>query len=89
MELYFEEIATKMPGYEEFQKEAWSFKVIVILSWIAYLNAFSNSLIVKMCKGSHLIRLMVQNQVLLELVILLVSWNYSRYVNAQGTFSNL
>ncbi|KAG5645153.1 hypothetical protein DXG03_006776 [Asterophora parasitica] len=26
MELYFEEIAKKMPGYEEFEKEAWSFK---------------------------------------------------------------
>ncbi|KAG6841054.1 hypothetical protein C0991_002265 [Blastosporella zonata] len=26
MELYFEEIATKMAGYEEFKKEAWSFK---------------------------------------------------------------
>ncbi|KAG5725197.1 hypothetical protein E4T56_gene10166 [Termitomyces sp. T112] len=26
MELYFEQIATKMPGYEEFQREAWSFK---------------------------------------------------------------
>ncbi|KAF8062301.1 hypothetical protein FPV67DRAFT_1783190 [Lyophyllum atratum] len=26
MELYFEEIANKMDGYEEFEKEAWSFK---------------------------------------------------------------
>ncbi|KAF9467176.1 hypothetical protein BDZ94DRAFT_1186225 [Collybia nuda] len=26
MELYFEEIANKMEGYEEFEKEAWSFK---------------------------------------------------------------
>ncbi|KAG6914846.1 hypothetical protein DXG01_014978 [Tephrocybe rancida] len=26
MELYFEEIASKMVGYEEFEKEAWSFK---------------------------------------------------------------
>ncbi|KAG6899407.1 hypothetical protein C0993_010518, partial [Termitomyces sp. T159_Od127] len=26
MELYFEEIAAKMPGYEEFRREAWSFK---------------------------------------------------------------
>ncbi|KAG6888623.1 hypothetical protein C0992_008033, partial [Termitomyces sp. T32_za158] len=31
MELYFEEIA-KTPGYEEFQREAWSFKVITIAS---------------------------------------------------------
>ncbi|KAG6849714.1 hypothetical protein H0H93_006097 [Arthromyces matolae] len=26
MELYFEEIAAKLPGYEEFRKEAWNFK---------------------------------------------------------------
>ncbi|KAG6811758.1 hypothetical protein H0H92_005955 [Tricholoma furcatifolium] len=26
MELYFEEISNRMPGYEEFEKEAWSFK---------------------------------------------------------------
>lgn len=27
MEQYFEEIAFKMEGYEEFEREAWSFKV--------------------------------------------------------------
>jgi len=27
MEQYFEEIARKMEGYEDFEKEAWSFKV--------------------------------------------------------------
>ena len=27
MEQYFEEIAKQMPGYEEFEKEGWSFKV--------------------------------------------------------------
>jgi hypothetical protein len=27
MELYFEAIANTMPGYEEFEKEAWGFKV--------------------------------------------------------------
>jgi hypothetical protein len=27
MELYFEEISSKMPGYEDFVREAWSFKV--------------------------------------------------------------
>lgn len=27
MEQYFEEIAETMDGYEEFEKEAWSFKV--------------------------------------------------------------
>jgi len=27
MELYFEEISNKMAGYEDFKKEAWSFKV--------------------------------------------------------------
>jgi hypothetical protein len=27
MELYFEEISCNMEGYEEFKKEAWSFKV--------------------------------------------------------------
>ena len=30
MELYFEEISNKMPGYEDFRKEAWSFKVPII-----------------------------------------------------------
>ena len=27
MEQYFEAIAKQMPGYEEFEKEGWSFKV--------------------------------------------------------------
>ncbi len=29
MEQYFEDIAETMDGYEEFEKEAWSFKVVV------------------------------------------------------------
>jgi hypothetical protein len=27
MELFFQEIGKQMPGYEEFEKEGWSFKV--------------------------------------------------------------
>jgi hypothetical protein len=30
MELYFEEIASTLPGYGEFEKEAWTFKVTFI-----------------------------------------------------------
>ncbi len=30
MEQYFEEIADKMNGYEQFEKEAWSFKVSLL-----------------------------------------------------------
>jgi len=28
MQQYFEDMATKMEGYEDFEKESWSFKVI-------------------------------------------------------------
>jgi hypothetical protein len=31
MEQYFEEIAKNMEGYQEFEKEAWSFKVCPLL----------------------------------------------------------
>lgn len=33
MEQYFEEIAKQMEGYEDFEKEAWSFKVGVLSLW--------------------------------------------------------
>ena len=46
MEQYFKEIAFKMEGYEEFEKEAWSFKVHLneILEVIFLLALTSSSL---------------------------------------------
>jgi len=48
MEQYFEEIAIKLEGYEEFEKEAWSFKVRLnevwrCFSFLAYLSFFSTT----------------------------------------------
>lgn len=33
MEQYFEEISKNMEGYKDFEKEAWSFKVILLDYW--------------------------------------------------------
>jgi hypothetical protein len=46
MEQYFEEIAFKMEGYEDFEREAWSFKVCLerdldVIS--SYLFCFSTT----------------------------------------------
>lgn len=79
MEQYFQDISENMEGYEEFEKEAWSFKVglFAILACIHYL-IFHSTIALRLNDGY--LKQLGPAYVMSRRVISRGSWNYSRSV---------
>lgn len=79
LEQYFEEIATKMEGYEDFEKEAWSFKVGALMAGFGNNLMIASSTIALMLNvGLRRSTRPTQNCRPSRRAILLVLWNSSR-----------